>query len=261
MTNSKPVKYASLPKDDEWWRKWMDELSFDKMIDWWIVSFATLRGENIIESLDWLEFDIKYLWKYYHFKTKNLLGKYNVYNILAAASVGVLLGLDLNKIAKSVEDFEWLPGRLQKIVKNWKIWFVDFAHTPQALEAVLSFLQKVKWNRKIITVFWAPGNRDKFKRPQMWKVVDNFSDIIILTDDDPDTEPRYDIIADVCRWITRQEWDRFYIIPERKLAIKLADEISNEGDIILVAWKWHETVQLTNFWKIKWSDVEFIKSL
>ena len=259
IKNEKSIKYAVLPKDDEWWRKWSEELSFDKIIDYWIVSHASVKAENLDIKIDKIEFDIKYLWKIKHIIQTKLLWKYNVYNILAATSVGLLLWIDLDKIKKSIESFEGLSWRLEKIEKEGVIYFVDFAHTPKALESVLEYLSSVKENWRLILVFGAPGNRDPFKRPLMGKVADKFADVIILTDDDPATENRYDIIAQVRKWIDRLEWDNFYIIPERKLAIRLAKQIAESWDIVLLAGKWHEKVQLTNFGKRKWSDVEEIK--
>jgi UDP-N-acetylmuramoyl-L-alanyl-D-glutamate--2,6-diaminopimelate ligase len=258
IRNKKSIKYAVLPKDDDFWRKWLDELTFDKVLDYWIFAPSTVKAENIKLSLDSLEFDIKYLWKVCHIKQNKLLWKHNVYNILAASSVWILLWIDLDKIKKSIESFEWLPWRLEKIERNWVIYFVDFAHTPKALESVLDYLNSIKHNWRLILIFWAPWNRDPFKRPIMWEIADKFADIIILTDDDPASENRYDIIYQVRKWINRLEWDNFYIIPERELAIKFAKQIARSGDIVLITWKWHELVQLTNFGKRKWSDVEEI---
>jgi UDP-N-acetylmuramyl tripeptide synthase len=239
----------------------MEEMYFDKMLDYWIISFATVRWENIKESIEWLSFDVKYLGKYRHFES-SLRWMFNVYNILAATSVGILLWISLDKISNSVKDFRWLPWRLQLINKNWKIWFVDFAHTPKALESVLKYLNNIKSsNWKLITIFWAPWERDPFKRPQMWKIASQYSDVVVLTDDDPAGENRYDIASQVARWVTKKLWEDFFIILDRGEAIKFANEISQPWDIILVAGKWHETVQLTNFWPRKWSDVEFINNL
>ncbi len=258
LSNDKPEKYWVLPKDDERGRRWAEELSFDKFLDYGIVSFASVKWENIVEDISKTEFDVVYLWKSYHITSNFLLGKHNVYNILAAISVGLLLGIPLEKIVKSVESFEWLPGRLEKIEKDWKVFFVDFAHTPRALESVLNYLSQVKEKKwwRLIVLFWAPGERDPYKRPLMWQIVDKFADIIVLTDDDPASENRYDIIRDIMKWINRKEWEDFYIIPERKLAVKFVKEISESWDIILLAWKGHENVQLTNFWKRKYSDKE-----
>jgi UDP-N-acetylmuramoyl-L-alanyl-D-glutamate--2,6-diaminopimelate ligase len=95
----------------------------------------------------------------------------------------------------------------------------------------------------------------------MWAIVDQLSDIVILTDDDPDTEDRMQIIEQVKKWIKREHGDNFWIIPDRELAVKLAYDISKKWDIVLIAWKWHETVQLTNLWKRHYSDVEILQEL
>jgi UDP-N-acetylmuramoyl-L-alanyl-D-glutamate--2,6-diaminopimelate ligase len=103
--------------------------------------------------------------------------------------------------------------------------------------------------------------RDQDKRPKMWEVVHQLSDIIILTDDDPDKEDRFQIIEQVKKWIKRNLWDDFWIIPDRELAIQLAYNISKKQDIVLIAGKWHETVQLTNLWKKHYSDIEILQKL
>jgi UDP-N-acetylmuramoyl-L-alanyl-D-glutamate--2,6-diaminopimelate ligase len=116
-----------------------------------------------------------------------------------------LLGLTLDKIAKSVEEFEGLPGRLEKIEKDGRIFFIDFAHTPKALESVLEYLSSIKKDGRLILVFGAPGNRDPFKRPIMGQIADKYADIIVLTDDDPSKENRYDIISQIRKGISRKE--------------------------------------------------------
>lgn len=260
IKNLKPIKYAVFPKDSDYWRLWNEELSFDKSMDYWIMISSSLKAENVEETLSWTSFVLKYLGKEYPIKIE-LCWKFNVYNTLAAISCGMLLWIQMDKIINSVSNFGWLPWRLQRLQHNWVTYFVDFAHTPNGLESVLKFLYNVKGNWRIITVFWAPWERDKFKRPQMWKAADKYSDIVILTDDDPAGENRYDIIAWVTKWINRKQWDNFYILPEREMALSLAVELASSWDVVFLAWKWHEQVQLTNFWKRKWNDMEMLKQL
>lgn len=253
MTNSKKPKYAVLPRDDETWRKWLSELSFDRVIDFSYNQWS-IKADNVILWLDFTEFDIIYLWQKYHLKT-NLIWKHNVYNILAVFSACILLWFEPQKIINAIMSFNWVPWRMQSLILDWVTYFIDFAHTPKALEFVLQYLSQLKkW--RLIVLFWAPWERDKYKRPKMWEIVNNYADIIILTDDDPAGENRYDIIYQVRQWINRQIWDNFYIIPERKLAVAFAKKISKPWDIVLLAWKWHEKIQLTNFWKRSYSDYE-----
>jgi len=261
IQNNKWLWIAVLNKDDNFGKQWDEELPFKRSITYSIFSTSNFRWENIEEFIDHTEFDLQLLNKQYHVKL-NLLWRFNVYNALAALSLANWMKIDIEKAIKSIEEFEQLNGRMN-IYKNdkWVIYFIDYAHTPAALNAVLTFLNSIKKDWKIITVFWAPWKRDQEKRPKMWAVVDKLSDIIILTDDDPDTEPRKKIIDQVAKWVKREVWDNFWIMQERELAVELSYDIAKEWDIVLIAWKWHETVQLTNLWKRHYSDVETLLNL
>jgi len=258
LANSKPTKFAVLPKDNDYGRKWFDELPFDKSIDYGIYTNAWLKWDNIHESANWTEFDIKYLWKNYPLKTV-LVWKYNVQNILWAVGIWLLYWIKIEDIVRSIEDFKWVVWRMEKLEHNWVNYYIDFAHTPNALESVLKFLWSIKWNWRIITLFWATWERDKYKRPHMWNVVDKLSDIMIITDDDPLNENRYDIISQIAKWVSRQEWTDYFIIPEREFAIKFLTEIVKHWDFVLLAGKWHEQMQITNFGKRPWSDKWVLK--
>jgi UDP-N-acetylmuramyl tripeptide synthase len=189
-----------------------------------------------------------------------LPGTYNVYNILSALSVAVQIWLDIEQAISSLQWFRWVSGRMERVEKDWINYFVDFAHSPDALEKTLTFLQDIKKDGKLIVVWWAPGNRDKLKRPDMWTIVYNYADVMIATDDDPDTENRVKIIDQLTEKIRDQDWTikQVLIVPERYLAIKLATDIARPWDIVMFAGKWHETVQLTNFWKRKWNDKDVL---
>jgi UDP-N-acetylmuramoyl-L-alanyl-D-glutamate--2,6-diaminopimelate ligase len=148
---------------------------------------------------------------------------------------------------------------MENIEKNWINYFVDFAHSPDAIEKTLEYLSSMKWEGRMITVFWAPWNRDKLKRPIMWNIVQQYSDIMIITDDDPDTENRLDIIWQILDGVkNKTEWKDLFVIPERILAIKFACEIAKPWDTLMFAGKWHENIQFTNFGKRKWNDKEEI---
>ena len=135
-----------------------------------------MKATQIIEYLDHTEFTFSYLWKLYRSHTQ-LLGAYNVNNILAAIGVAIEMGLDINTILPSIESFQWVDCRLQKQEINWATYFVDFAHTPDALEKTLSFLEWQKWDHRLITVFWVPWNRDTEKRPIMGEIAWRYSEV------------------------------------------------------------------------------------
>ncbi|MFZ2150832.1 MAG: UDP-N-acetylmuramoyl-L-alanyl-D-glutamate--2,6-diaminopimelate ligase [Candidatus Absconditicoccaceae bacterium] len=259
LKNKKPNKYAVFPADDVVGRKWAEDMAFDKKITFGIKNSAILRAENIIEKIDSTEFDILYLGKSYHMMTY-LPGAYNVYNILSALSVAVQIGLDMEQAISSLIGFKGVSGRMERVEKDGINYFVDFAHTPDALEKTLTFLQDIKKDGKLIVVWGAPGNRDKLKRPDMGSIVYNYADVMIATDDDPDTENRMQIINQLTEKIRDQNGGekQVLIIPERYLAIKLATQIAKPGDLVMFAGKGHETVQLTNFGKRKWNDKDVL---
>lgn len=141
-------------------------MPFDKKINYSLQASSILKATQVIEYLDHTEFVFSYLGKLYRSSTK-LLGAYNVNNVLAAIAVGIELGLEITTILKSTEAFEGVDGRLQKVEIKGVTYFVDFAHTPDGLEKTMSFLAGQKGDKKLITVFGCPGNRDKEKRPIM----------------------------------------------------------------------------------------------
>lgn len=130
-------------------------MPFDKKINYSSHASAILKATQIIEYLDHTEFVFSYLGKLYRSSIK-LLGAYNVNNVLAAIAVGIELGLELADILKSVQDFEGVDGRLQKLERGGVTYFVDFAHTPDGLEKTLSFLASQKQDHRLITVFGTP---------------------------------------------------------------------------------------------------------
>lgn len=251
---------AVLNVDDDMWKQRKDEMAFNKIVTYSQFTNSNIRAENIREYIDHTEFTLKYLSQAYNIKTK-LLWAFNVSNILAAIATWYAFKIDFADIIASIESFERVDGRLNPYIdERWVYYFIDYAHTPAALNAVLHFLNKVKkW--KIITVFGSPWVRDKTKRPKMWEIVSKNSDIMIITDDDPDTEDRIEIIKDIQKWVKRKLWDDYWVMPDRELAIELACDIAKKWDIVLIAGKWHEKVQLTNLWKREYSDLWTLQKL
>lgn len=260
LRNGLSVKYAVLPKDDDYGRKWSEEMIFDKMIDYGINLTSTVRWENIQEDLKGTDYNITYLGKKYPVKSL-LPAKFNVYNQLAATSMWLELGIEIDKIVSSIEKFEPVNGRVNIYEDNQITYIVDFGHTPKALESLLSYVINIKWNKdgQIITLFGAPWQRDKYKRPLMWEIVDKLSDVIILTEDDSMSENTVSIIDDVSKGINRKEWDNFFIQPTREFALKLAIDIARPWDIVVLAGKWHERKLYTNYGAIERNDMDKLK--
>lgn len=223
-------------------------------------NWASLVASNIRIENTYTKFDVKLPWKIITIETK-LKWDFNIENILAAIWVFMSFSISGEKIIEVIKTITWVPGRLELIDNElWADIFVDYAHTPDALEKVLTILKDIGY-KKIITVFWATWDRDKIKRPIMWEIVSKYSDIVILTQDDDYTENSESIIKDVLPGINRIEWNDFFVIPSRKEAIELGISSIDSWDALLVAWKWDEHIMITNSWPIEWHDKTIIKQI
>ncbi len=191
----------------------------------------------------------------------HLVGRFNVYNILAACSAGIALGIPAQSIRTGVASFSSVPGRFERILSpgGWSA-IIDYAHTPDALEKCLNTIRDVlpeQGSNKIITVFGAGGDRDKTKRPLMGKVVDAMSDVAVVTSDNPRTENPNAIIDDILNGVHRK--NDLFIEPDRRLAITSALSMARAGDIVLIAGKGHEDYQIIGTTKHHFSDREIIQ--
>ncbi len=186
-----------------------------------------------------------------------LIGEYNAYNITASFAVADVLGVSTEDIKDALGSFEGVKGRLERVYSGDFHVFVDYAHTPDAMEKVLKVLKPL--SKRLIVVFGAGGNRDRGKRPFMGKVADRFADIIVLTSDNPRFEDPEDIIQDILLGINREE--NVYSITDREEAIKFALSLAEKGDVIAILGKGHETYQEIGGIKRHFDDAEVVKSL
>lgn len=232
--------------------------TYDVLTTYWLDYTSNLKPKNIKNDISWVSFLVKIPWNTIKIKT-SLYWKHNVYNILWAIWVFLSFWMKVEDIEKSIEEIDFIPWRLEEIKNNeWFKIFVDYAHTPDALENVLNTLREISQVKRIITVFWATWDRDKSKRPIMWEVVSRLSDYVILTQDDDYSEDTISIIKDVLPWIEKKEWENFWVIPERVSAIRTAILQAQENDVVLVAGKWDEHIMVTNEWVIPYNDKEVI---
>lgn len=263
LTNWKDKKYASFCTDDKIGKKWFEEMAFDQKVSYSIHNSAVIKATKIEEWLEGTYFEFSYLWQKFS-GTTQLIWSYNICNIMWAISVATSLWLEMNPIIKSIEDFEWVSGRMEPVYTDWVKYYVDFAHTPDWLEKTLSFANSNKWEWRLIAIVGAPGNRDKEKRPIMWDIAVKYADVIIFTDDDPDTENRLSILNQLSKTI-QEKWysnkKKVFIIPERRYALQFATEIARKWDVVVSCGKWHEQVQITNFGKRKWNDKKVLSAI
>jgi UDP-N-acetylmuramoyl-L-alanyl-D-glutamate--2,6-diaminopimelate ligase len=169
-----------------------------------------------------------------------LPGAYNVQNALAAAAAVMGLGFGLEDVVVGLESAPQVPGRLERI-SDWPCpVFTDYAHTPDALERVLSSLKAITPGR-VIVVFGAGGDRDAGKRPLMGEVAGRLADVVVVTSDNPRTEDPESIIDHIMTGLDRQDVVR---ITDRRAAIERALEMARSHDVVLLAGKGHETYQV-----------------
>jgi len=235
--------------------------TYDNLYTYWKDNSSTLKVDNIINNFDNTTFDVKIAGSKFEVET-HLRWDFNVYNILASIWVFIAFWLKPEKIKEIIKSITWVPWRMEEIPNNnnYKV-FVDYAHTPDALIQVLDTIREIKWIKRIITVFWATWDRDTTKRPIMWKIISEKSDVVILTQDDDYTEKIEKIIKDVLPWIERKEWENFWIITDRKEAIRTALLTAEKHDAILIAWKWDEHLMMTNDWPIDWHDRDIVEEI
>jgi UDP-N-acetylmuramoyl-L-alanyl-D-glutamate--2,6-diaminopimelate ligase len=168
-----------------------------------------------------------------------LLGTYNVQNAVAAATACLGLGFELEEVAHGLAGAPQVPGRLEQVVAEPFRVIIDYAHTPDALERVLTTLRHVAEGR-IITVFGAGGDRDAGKRPEMGRTVRALADVVVVTSDNPRRENPDAIIDEIVAGIDG-DYER---VTDRVEAIGRALDLAAPGDVVLLAGKGHETYQV-----------------
>ncbi len=260
LWNTKKNKMAVLPKDDENGRRRSETMTFDSMMTFGIHNTAMMRGAQVQQYDDHTTFTIEYLGQTYPAQT-SLVGEFNVYNVLTALSAASLIGLPIQQGISAIAWFTQVDGRMNVLEHDGVKYVIDYAHTPHALESVLSYLFTIKGTGNLIHIFWATGNRDKYKRPDMGNISEQYADVMIVTDDDPDIENRLDIIAQVLSEVKRSEGDRLYVIPEREFAIQLSTQIAQPGDIVVMTWLGHQQIQITNRGKRERNDEQVLKKI
>lgn len=182
----------------------------------------------------------------------SLIGKHNLYNLLAAVGVALSRGYHLKKIIYTLKSFYQVPGRLEKVAnaKGLHI-FVDYAHTENALECVLSTLKEIRQG-KLIVVFGCGGNRDRQKRAKMGSIAEKLADVVIVTTDNPRQEDPQEIVNDILKGCKNP--NSVLTILDRKEAIFSAIRRGSPKDIVLIAGKGHETYQVFSQQSVAFDD-------
>lgn len=190
-----------------------------------------------------------------------LVGEHNVKNALAAAACAVALGVPLSRIVTGLSQAQPLPGRLERVPLEAPFAvFVDYAHTPDALEKVLSTLKPLTPGR-LIVVFGCGGDRDQAKRPLMGAVAARLADVPIVTSDNPRSEDPAAIIAQILEGMETVGNPRTLVLPDRRDAIDAALRLAEPGSVVVLAGKGHEREQIFADRTVPFSDREVAMEL
>ena len=190
-----------------------------------------------------------------------LVGRFNVSNLLCIYGAALNLGFEELDVLRVLSTLKPVNGRFETIrsPKGWTA-IVDYAHTPDAVENVISTIREIKKEgAKLITVVGCGGNRDKGKRPMMAQIAKRGSEQLILTSDNPRDEEPKDILKDMTDGLTAEELRSTLVIEDRATAIQTACTLAQSGDVILVAGKGHEDYQIVKGVKHHFDDHEVVK--
>ncbi len=257
--SKKKTTYAVINSDDEYGQRLMGLTSAKA------ISYAKRDAQISFEILNMdyagTRFEIHSNFGSCVFEIR-MTGLHNVYNACAAIAVGLSAGATLETCARGLKKLENVNGRLQSVANPQGLHiFVDYAHTDDALKNSLSHLHQIRMqqapNCKLICVFGCGGDRDKGKRPLMFKAAQEFADIVIVTSDNPRTEDPLKIISDIVG--DQLESEKLKVEVDRKQAICKAIKMAGPGDAILIAGKGHEDYQIIGTQKIEFSDFKVVK--
>ena len=250
----KPV--AVINVDDEYGRRLAEELRpIMKVRTFGTAKDADFRAEPKIISLKGSQYELVYGNKSYLVRTP-LIGEFNVSNSLAALAGAVAAGVNIRDAITCLAQSPQVPGRMELVssVNNVQC-FVDYAHTPDAVENVCRTMKQLCRQGRLFTIFGCGGDRDRTKRPLMGEAAARYSDVCIVTSDNPRTEDPETIIDEIMPGIAKEKQHR---ITDREEAIRAALQMARPGDCILIAGKGHENYQIFATETISFSDAAVV---
>lgn len=233
--------YAVLNADDHV-SAYYAQITPAQVITYGIDKGADVQAKHIQISSEGMEFELHTFRGIRQVKTK-LIGKFNVYNLLAAIATALIEGISLDQITDSISKIAGVNGRFEPVVAGQPFTvIVDYAHTPDSLENVLRTIREFA-GKRVTCVVGCGGDRDRGKRPLMAQIAARYSDWSVFTSDNPRTEDPEAILRDMVSGVQDEDLNEYTVIPDRREAIHVAIEKAKPGDIILIAGKGHETYQ------------------
>jgi len=236
--------YAVLNADDDVSERFA-RLTAAEVVTYGVEREAHVRASNVRISAGGTSFTADTFRGSREVKLK-LVGKFNVYNALAALAVALCEGIGLDRAIASLESTPGVPGRVEAVDEGQPFAvIVDYAHTPDGLDNVLRTVRELA-KGQVICVFGCGGDRDRTKRPIMGRIAAQLADRLIVTSDNPRSEDPAAILRDIEAGLADigTPRERYILEPDRKAAIEMAVEMASPGDVVLIAGKGHETYQI-----------------
>ena len=246
-----PPRFAVLNRDDEYARRF--KLHPKTRVLWYgLGAEPDLRARHISSSFRGLKFEVQY-GKLRFGVESPLIGKINVYNILAACGAGLTYDIAPDVIVRGIAQLRAVPGRFERVDEGQPfVVVVDYAHTDDALRNVIAVARGLN-PKRVITLFGCGGDRDRTKRPLMGQAAAEASDFVVLTSDNPRSEDPLTIMNDALVGIRRTDVPHI-VEPDRATAIARALKEAREGDIVILAGKGHEPYQVLKDKTIPFDD-------
>ena len=246
-----PPPFVVLNRDDEYARR--IKVHPRSEVFWYgLGQEPNLRARHISSGFQGLRFEVQYGKTRFPVESA-LIGKINVYNILAACGAGFSYGIPPDVIARGISNLKAVPGRFERVDEGQPfVVVVDYAHTDDALRNVIAVARGLD-PKRVITLFGCGGDRDRTKRPLMGQAAATASDFVVLTSDNPRSEDPLAIMNDALVGIRRTDVPHI-VEPDRATAIARALKEAREGDIVILAGKGHETYQVLKDRTIAFDD-------
>ena len=255
---AKPPAFVAINRDDEYGAK-IETAPATEVLTYGLDKEAAVRARNVNTGFGGLRFDVRYGSLRFPVSSP-LIGRINVYNILAACCAGFSYGLPPETIAQGIANCPGVPGRFERVDEGQPFAVVvDYSHTDDALRNAIEVARGLS-PKRVITLFGCGGDRDRTKRPIMGQVAGELSDYVVLTSDNPRSEDPLQIMNDVLVGLRRYDTPMI-VEPDRATAIRRALEQARAGDLVLLAGKGHETYQVLKDRTIAFDDREVAREV
>ncbi len=252
----KEGNFAVINADDNYAERFLSVVPDGvKKYSYGVKNNADVMAKNIEFSMNGAEFTLVTKDREYPVNL-HMNGMFSVYNVLAAVTTAIALGIDVQTSLKALQNVKGVAGRFEVVVKK-PLVIVDYAHTPDGLENVLNSAREITpKDGRLICLFGCGGDRDATKRPKMGAIAEKIADKIVITSDNPRSEDPQQIITDIIAGLKSVAAEKVTVEPDRGKAIELLKTIANNNDVVVIAGKGHEDYQILKDRTIHFDDRE-----